>query len=393
MKKSDSKDSTAKPPHSLESRIVGALASAAVGDAIGGATEGWMHEQIMENWGGFVLGLAPTHKQNTISPWLERGNGRVTDDTLMTNLMIDTITELNRHIDAFDLGDVFVPKMAFEKRWLPEMQIESNVLNRVFLAEKYLVLKLLVVKSDPREAGVGNAVNCGAAMYASPIGLINAGRPERAYDEAISVFGAHQASYGREAAGVMAACVAEAASPDGSSVERITKVALDLSKDGTHEAIAAVLEAAKEFSDWQTAVTSGRVRDAIAPFDTVGEKYREPDMGAKMPSRTKSIEELPVALAMLQITDGDVRGTILGGTNYGRDADSIASMGGAIAGALGGAESVPSDWAAKVEEASGFSIFEPAQRLAKSAEVIARRDLATLAKEIDAVNRSLIKHG
>jgi ADP-ribosylglycohydrolase len=393
MSMNETNASASKTLHSAESRIVGALASAAVGDAIGGATEGWMHEQIMERWGGFVLGPAPMQKQVTISPWLERGNGRATDDTLMTNLLIDTITDLNRHIDAFDLGDVFVPKMAFEKRWLPEMQIESNVLNRVFLAEKYLVLKLLVVKSDPREAGVGNAVNCGAAMYASPIGLINAGRPERAYDEAISVFGAHQASYGREAAGVMAACVAEAASPDGSSVDRITQVALRLSKDGTHEAIAAVLEASKEFGDWQSAVTSGRVRAAIAPFDTVGDKYREPDMGAKMPSRTKSIEEIPVALAMLQITGGDVRETILGGTNYGRDADSIASMGGAIAGALGGADSVPSDWAAKVEEASGFSIFEPARRLAKSATVIAQNDLAAMVRDMDMVKRLLPQHG
>ena len=393
MTMNESMASASKTLHSLESRIVGSLASAAVGDAIGGATEGWMHEQIMEHWGGFVLGIAPMRKQATISPWLERGQGRVTDDTLMTNLMIDTITELNRHIDAFDLGDVFVPKMAFEKRWLPEMQVESNVLNRVFLAEKYLVLKLLVVRSDPREAGVGNAVNCGAAMYASPIGLINAGRPERAYDEAISVFGAHQASYGREAAGVLAACVAEAASPDGSSVERITKVALGLSKDGTHEAITAVLEAAREFNDWQSAVTSGGIRAAIAPFDTVGEKYREPDMGAKLPSRTKSIEELPVALAMLQITNGDVRETILGGTNYGRDADSIASMGGAIAGALGGADSVPSDWAAKVEEASGFSIYEPAQRLAKSAAVIAKDDLAAMARDMEMVKGLLPQNG
>ena len=393
MTMNESMASAPKTLHSPESRIVGSLASAAVGDAIGGATEGWMHEQIMEHWGGFVLGIAPMRKQATMTPWLERGQGRVTDDTLMTNLMIDTITELNRHIDAFDLGDVFVPKMAFEKRWLPEMQVESNVLNRVFLAEKYLVLKLLVVRSDPREAGVGNAVNCGAAMYASPIGLINAGRPERAYDEAISVFGAHQASYGREAAGVLAACVAEAASPDGSSLERITEVALGVSKDGTHEAITAVLEAARGFSDWQSAVTSGGIRAAIAPFDTVGEKYREPDMGAKLPSRTKSIEEVPVALAMLQIAKGDVRETILGGTNYGRDADSIASMGGAIAGALGGADSVPSDWAAKVEEASGFSIYEPAQRLAKSAAVIAKDDLAAMARDMEMVKGLLPQNG
>jgi ADP-ribosylglycohydrolase len=377
----------------IESRVIGSVVCAAVGDAIGGATEGWSHDAVMEHWGGFVTGTAPMRKQKTISPLLERGNGRFTDDTLMTHLMIETIAELGRHIDAFDLADVFVPKMAFDTRWIPELQVEGNVLSRVFLAEKYLVLKLWSVKTDPREAGVGNAVNCGAAMYASPVGLINAGRPERAYDEAISVFGAHQSSYGRESAGVLAACVAEAASPQGSSVEKVLQVAQELAKDGTRDAIFSVLEAANDFEDWREAVTSGKIRQAIAPFDTVGEKYRDPEMGAKMPSRTKSIEELPVALAMLSISGGNPRETILGGTNYGRDADSIASMGGAIAGALGGIDSIPMDWADFVEEASQTSIFEPGRKLAEATVRIAQGDLAKLRSELDSITGVLSSHG
>jgi hypothetical protein len=51
-----------------------------------------------------------------------------------------------------------------------------------------------------------------------------------------------------------------------------------------------------------------------------------------------------VALGLLKITGGDVAGTILGATNYGRDSDSIATMGGAIAGALGGVDVVPREW-------------------------------------------------
>lgn len=361
--------------HALTEKTVGAIVGAAIGDAIGGATEGWSHEAILEHWGGFVTGPAPMRKQQTISPQLTRGNGRFTDDTLMTHLLIETIGELRRHIDAFDLADVFVPKLAFEPRWIPELQSESNVLSRVFLAEKNLVLRLWTVKNDPREAGVGNAVNCGAAMYAAPLGIINAGRPQQAYDEAINVFGAHQWSYGREAAGVMAACVAEAANPLGSNVSNVLEVASSISKDGTRDAILATLEAASKFRNWEDAVSSGALREAIRPFDTVGEKYRDPDMGAKMPSRTKSIEELPIALGMLLITQGDVRQTILGGTNYGRDADSIASMGGAIAGALGGRSSIPIDWADYVSKASETDIFAPAEDLAQVAIEIATADL------------------
>ena len=73
-------------------------------------------------------------------------------------------------------------------------------------------------------------------------------------------------------------------------------------------------------------------------------------------SRTKAIEELPVALGLLKITEGDVTGSILGATNYGRDSDSIATMGGAIAGALGGADSVPEDWRETVGRASRLDL-------------------------------------
>lgn len=375
MKSKITQHKTEERQVTLTDKIVGSIVGAAIGDAIGGATEGWSHEAILEHWGGFVLGPAPMRKQRTISPQLTRGDGRFTDDTLMTHLLIETICELRRHLDAFDLADVFVPKLAFDQKWIPELQQEGNVLSRVFLAEKNLVLKLWSVKNDPREAGVGNAVNCGAAMYSAPIGLINAGRPRQAYDEAVSVFGAHQWSYGREAAGVMAACIAEASNPLGSSIESVLETAVNLSKDGTHKAIVAVLGAAEHFDNWQDAVTSGELRDAIREFDTVGEKYREPEMGAKMPSRTKSIEELPIALAMLKITSGDVRKTILGGTNYGRDADSIASMGGAIAGALGGRGAIPQDWADTVAKASSTDIYEPAEALAQAAIDIAKADI------------------
>lgn len=371
----------------FQSKVIGSIVGAAVGDAIGGATEGWSHKAIMEHWGGHVTGIAPMRKQLTISPKLERGNGRFTDDTLMTHLLIETICDLRRHIDAFDLADVFVPKLAFEQRWIPELQEQGNVLSRVFLAEKNLVLKLWTVKNDPREAGVGNAVNCGAAMYSAPIGLINAGRPERAYSEAIEVFGAHQSSYGREAAGVMAACVATAADPGGSTVDDVLEVALNLSKDGTHQAIVSVLEAAEKFDSWKQAVESGELRKAIATYDTVGEKYRDPDIGAKMPGRNKSIEELPIALAMLKITEGDIRETILGGTNYGRDADSIASMGGAIAGALRGEQELPKDWIEAIEKASETSIVKPAIDLFEACVDISKADIEQAKSELEAVEK------
>ena len=67
--------------------------------------------------------------------------------------------------------------------------------------------------------------------------------------------------------------------------------------DGTRAAIEAVVEAAaRQHGDWRAALAT--LRTAIAPFDTVGPDYREPALDARRPSRTKSIEELPVALGL-----------------------------------------------------------------------------------------------
>jgi ADP-ribosylglycohydrolase len=41
----------------LTDRAVGCLAGAAVGDALGGATEGWESREIEEHFGGWVKGI------------------------------------------------------------------------------------------------------------------------------------------------------------------------------------------------------------------------------------------------------------------------------------------------------------------------------------------------
>jgi ADP-ribosylglycohydrolase len=208
-------------------------------------------------------------------------------------------------------------------------------------------------------------------MYAGPIGIANAGSPVGAYAEAIDVAGAHQSSYGREAAGVYAACVAEAMRP-GASVSSVVEVALRLAKDGTRDAIEAVTTSASLLDDWRTSL--GAIRAAVEPFDTVGPNYRAPARDARIPSRTKSIEELPVALGMLVVAGGDYRETVLGAVNYGRDSDSIAVMGGSIAGALGGRAVVPNEWVTAVSEGSRMDITATGPTMAAVAKDVWAKD-------------------
>jgi len=360
-----------KASTALEEKAVGALVGSAVGDAIGGAVEGWTPEAIRERHGGWVTGI--------VGPWYDdwrtarpiapyhKGDGHITDDTLMTHALVEVYDERRAHLDAYAIAESLVPKMLNGTRWVPELEADALLLQRVFLAEKWLVARLHYGHVDPREAGVGNIVNCGAAMYMAPVGIANAGDPEGAYAEALDVAGAHQSSYGREAAGVFAAAVAAAMIP-GATPASAVETALGLAKDGTRRAVEAVAEAVSQgdgVTDWEQAIPL--LRKAIEPYDTVGPNYRELSMDARRPSRTKAIEELPVALGFVLVSEGDVRRAVLGGTNYGRDADSIASMAGAITGALSGRDGVPADWAAEIAAASKTDLIEPGRVMASVA--------------------------
>jgi len=372
----------------LQDKAVGAIAGAAVGDALGGATEGWTPEQIQERHGGWVTGIVGPYYENwrdarPIAPY-HKGDGHVTDDTLMTHALIDVYAKRRTHLDAYAIASDLVPLLIQDKRWVPELETETLLLSRVFLAEKWLVARLHYGHVDPREAGVGNIVNCGATMYVAPVGVVNAADPEGAYAEAIDIAGAHQSSYGREAAGVFAAAVAAAMAP-GATAESVTSAALELAHDGTRAAIEAVLAAARTQTDWRTAIPV--LRKAIEPFDTVGPDYRAPDMDARRPSRTKAIEELPVALGFVLLSGGDYSDAVLGAVNYGRDADSIATMAGAITGALGGASAVPAQWREQVASASRLDITEPGRVLATLAVELHAQDAQRAAARATARDR------
>ncbi len=370
-----------RPATLLDDKAMGCLAGAAVGDAIGGATEGWTAEQIHERYNGWVDDIVEAFEEGT--PRAERlsryakGHGRITDDTLMTHALVEVYRRRRRHLGAYDVAEELVPLLMGPAQWIPDMEREEPPIQRLFLAEKWLVARLHYGHVDPREAGVGNIVNCGAAMYMAPVGIVNAADPEGAYAEAIDIAGAHQSSYGREAAGVMAAAVAAAMGPSA-DVETVVDAALRVAHDGTHAALKSVISCARSVAggrdSWGVMLSS--LREAIAPFDTVGPDYRNGGLGARRPSRLHAIEELPVAIGIVIATGGDTVESVLAATNYGRDSDSIATMAGAITGALNGVASVPERWRRQVTTESQLDLEGPALALAEVAREIQAADAA-----------------
>lgn len=324
----------------LEDKFAGCLVGGAIGDGLGTSTEGRTPQDIRARFGGRVEDFAPPFAPK--ADGRHKGDGNISDDTLMVLALCRAHLAKGGQIESHDMATYLLREIVDKSIWIPEYQREQPLIERLFYPEKYLLIRLRLASVNPREAGIGNMVNCGAAMYAAPVGMMNAGDADAAYLRAVNVFSAHQYSYGLEAAALMAACVAEALRPN-STVDNIVDVALRLAKDGTRKALEAVVAAAWNASGDESQVQE-HLRAAIEPYDTVKGGVQEFERAGAYPSQLHAIEEFPIALAFLIMSGGDFKQAVLGSINYGRDADSIASMVGAIIGAMVGKRALPQVW-------------------------------------------------
>lgn len=216
-------------------RLEGALYGAAVGDAMGAPVEGKMPGNIAKlfprhDWTRF---LPPTHGGD---PDTGKGNGRVTDDTLMVEALINSYRDAGKHLDAYGYADFLLKHVYDEKVWVPERAAVMRLWDRLWWPEKYPWTRIVRNNIEPRVAGVGNCVNCGVAMWMMPVGAVNAGDPEAAYQEAVAIGLAHNESFAVEAGGVMAAAYAEAFAREATR-ESVVRASLAVARDGTADAI------------------------------------------------------------------------------------------------------------------------------------------------------------
>lgn len=368
----------------LKSRIRGIILGTAYGDALGAVVEKLSFKEIRQKY-NLVTDLnqkwykhdwAPEHRNYRV-----RGEGTITDDTLMTLALMEVYNTEKRHIDAYDMGNEFVKEIAFKPKYIPELKKEAFIIDRLFYPEKFIFLRHTLANCNPREGGIGNMVNCGAAMYISPIGIVNAGNPRGAYDEAINFGMGHQVSYGLEAAGVLAACIAKALIPEV-KIEEIIETAKFYAKDGTKKAIGKICEKAFEIKskkdDYDFIVEE--FHRVIKEFSPMGDDVNRSidKLGVPSdhytPSRLYSIEELPLALGFIIVYDGNFKESIIAGINSGRDTDSIGVMIGAILGAMKGEAVITDEELSLLENTNKQDLLENADRFYKTVHKIIEND-------------------
>jgi len=383
----------------FKDKVLGMFVGVAYGDALGATIEKLSHDKIREKYNRVETYKMDWHKANWAPrdrKFRVRGNGIFTDDTLMTMALMEVYNIERRHLDSYDMANEFVNQIYYESYYVPEMQRVTNIHERLFVPEQFIFLRHALANCEPREGGIGNMVNCGAAMYIAPIAAVNAMNPKRAYDEAISFAQGHQNSYGLEAAGVLSACIAEAFR-ESASIKSILNVAKEYAKDGTGLAIEDLLNLAEQLKskkDDRDYVVR-EMQNAMIKYSPMGDdinrsatKLGKPS-NHYTPSRLFSIEELPIALFYIALHDGDFDESILDGINSGRDTDSIGVMVGSILGALKGYGILSEATVKDIEEVNKYELRKIAEKFSVTAEEIISNDIKSETKWVENINQLL----
>ncbi len=205
----------------------------------------------------------------------------------------------------------------------------------------------------PVYAGMGNQQSSSSAMAIAPMRWINACNPRQAALETYDVAGlihAGTSTFCRDGACAVAAAVAEAVKPEAtveSVLDASTRYLHRTSSAEMTECIVGALDLARREGEYQA--------------------FRKAFYHSSFPAGSvisDSRETVPCSLALFYLAQGDVRQAIVYAANFGRDADTIGAMTGAIAGAFQGVDRLGSDWVTKATAAMPGQ-HELARRLTK----------------------------
>lgn len=336
-------------PPRLFDAVYGCLVGGAIGDAMGGVTEMMTYEHIDRTF-GWIDSLQPrgtTAQTARFEPGARAG--QVTDDTRLRNLLCSAIIGARGRITADE----------WAQTWLDHMEgwFYIPVVNAFF--------KVFLKAASPREAGRGNMGSNSTAMSIAPIGLVNACDPRQAAWDAYNVAGLVHEGYAREAACAVAAAVAEAVRPEA-TVDSIIEAACRFLPAGNDIGwrIEQAVRLARSSGSYQ-AFRRAFYETMLLPWPQQGlVSGSRPPEGFSDTAEPR--ETVPAVFALLDIAEGAFDRSVVFATNFGRDADTLASIVGSIAGAYRGARSIPPGWIEIVEASNPVSQRELAERLCEA---------------------------
>lgn len=326
----------------MKNKILAAIVAASAGDAIGAVTEMRTTKQIIDKFGGYVKSFL--EPPNDIFA-KGRKKAQVTDDFSMAYYLILSFIKSNGTINDASVKEALL-NWANDEEYFDKFAGPTTRKSLDYLKEG----KLYDAQIENKVVNYNGQATNGSAMKIFPVGLFNPGDIEKAINDTVIVCRpTHLNNLSISGAAAIAASVAKA-----------------LEKNATLEDVleAGIYGAHKGF-------IKGEELSKIAAGANVEKRIK---LAIKIGKDSNSFEEamtnisdiigcgihiseaVPAVYGLLAAFEGDTLECIFAAVNMGNDTDTVATMVGAICGALNGMESLPNHYLEIINKANNYNL-------------------------------------
>lgn len=308
-------------------KAIGSLSGLAIGDSFGDAARG-----------------ADNQRDYGITTDFNKGASWSTDDTEFALMTAKLLIEHEGNFTSDDVVNMWFKYVATEDELKRGGVSEVEACNNLRRGLR------------PPQSGMYNAhyMSDGAAMRSGPIGIVCAGDPERAAD--LAYRDACVSHYREGIWGAQAVAVAVSLAMVDADMEDIMEAIFKIAPPDSwfYETLNRAMNIVKE--------ADGDIANAWMPLHN--ELFST--------HRSTVAEALPEVFGCLMLENKSFKSGLILAGNFGRDADTIGAIAGAVLGAKYGAKNIPDKWKEKTRYPSGtclsftkgIDIFEYAEKLA-----------------------------
>ena len=299
----------------LLSRAQGAMSGLAAGDALGRPVEGMSAEMIRKTYG-------------SVSDFVNMTPGG-SDDTEYALLSASALLKYGLKITADDFADF----------WLEKVCSQTAAFAGAGFSEMNAIANLRKGLRPPQSGQHNHAWSDGLAMRVAPIGVVSAGDFEVAKRITIADGLVSHSGEGIHSGVIIAVAISAAMKGLSSDVVFDESMKAIPQNSWSYRAMRDVKQIVEAHGDLPVHEIADLLLDKVAVTD-----YFYADLAP---------EAVSLAMASVLYGRGDFARTLLFAVNLGRDADTIAAMAGAVAGALAGYEAIPDNWKKAVISVGG----------------------------------------
>ena len=332
-------------------KIIGCFLGAAVGDAMGAATETRTIEMIQRDFGGYVKTIITPPKDCFIKG---RPAGTVTDDFSLAYATAQTLLNAKRQAAALSPGHNFVTQEVANQCLIAWSENEAYF-SLAGPTTRAAVLKLKGIGNPSAEeswlACDNHKATNGAAMKIFPIGLIHPKDKDAAIDDAITLCLPTHTSDAALSGSCAIACAVSEAMTGQSTMDTVIEAGLYGAHWGykkgqtlgmpcacpsVEKRIRLAVDIGKNCGSWERALRE--LSDIIGTGISIA-------------------ESVPCVFGILSAARSDPMSAIIAAVNIGNDTDTIATMAGAITGALYGVSNIPMEYMDLINRVNHYDII------------------------------------